>query len=106
MDPRNNSAMDALHTPRTAESRRSASVHPRRLLNLKQLCEKFGVSERTGHKLIAEAWFPAPYQFGLRLFRWDEDEINAALTSAPRRVGLNPEPEQLARGRAEKRSIR
>lgn len=84
-------------------TRGASTTAPRRLLNLKQLGEKLGVSERTVHKIIGEPWMPHRIELAPRVFRWDEAEVDEALAArAPRRSRPADEPTQLLRGKVEK----
>jgi predicted DNA-binding transcriptional regulator AlpA len=81
----------------------SAALASRRFIGLGQIAEKFGVSERTAHKIIAEPWFPAALDFAPRVRRWVEQEIDAAaIARAPRRLEREPEPVNLLRGKVDK----
>jgi predicted DNA-binding transcriptional regulator AlpA len=71
----------------------------RTLLTLHAVATKFGVSERTAHKLIASDWFPAPLELAPRVRRWVESEIDDAVAKrAPRRTA-QVEPRQLVQAR-------
>lgn len=73
-------------------------------LNFKQLCAVFGVSERKGHQLRAEPWFPKPFEFGPRCLKWAQDEaVEAAKRCAPRKAD-RAEPQQLAAARVERQA--
>lgn len=86
---------------RSADRSAGHSTGRRTYLSLKQIGEKFDISERTAHKLIAEAWFPAPVRLGPKVNRWIEDEVDTAVAArAPRRLEREPEPQRLALSRA------
>lgn len=79
----------------------STAAQRRKYLSLKEVGLKFGVGERTAHKIINEPWMPPPIELRPRVRRWIEEEIDAAVAaSAPRRSERKAEPEPLARGRA------
>lgn len=90
-------AADTCAVPSASQS---AAAQRRKYLSLKEVGQKFGVGERTAHKIINEPWMPPPIELRPRVRRWIEEEIDAAvLASAPRRSERKPEPEALARGR-------
>lgn len=85
---------------RGAQESGTATSSRRTYLSLRQVGEKFGVKERTAHKLISEPWMPPPVALGSRLYRWIEEEIDAAVAArAPRRLEREAEPARLARAR-------
>lgn len=81
----------------------SAAAQLLRYLGILGVAAKFGISERTAHKLVAEPWFPAPVQLvggsrGIR--RWVEQEIDEAVAARAPRPSRKAEPIQFAQARA------
>jgi predicted DNA-binding transcriptional regulator AlpA len=73
------------------------------LLNFKQVCEALGVSERKGHQLRNEPWFPLGIVLGPQSRRWHYDEISeAARRLAPREHVHRQEPANFAQARERK----
>lgn len=71
-------------------------------LNIGELAEHLGVSERTVHTIRQQAWFPKPIALAPRVIRWSVAEVDEAMRKgAPR--GAEAEPEALQASREARR---
>lgn len=86
--------------PPVSATRSAAEPVRRTFLSLRGVGQKFGVSDRTAHKIVAEGWFPAPLELAPRVRRWVEQEIEEALAARAPRRAPQAEPQQLAKSRA------
>ena len=81
----------------------SSSAHPRAYLNVREMCERLGVSERTFHRIRNEEWMPRPIALSAQVLRWSVAEVDQAMRQrAPRSESAAAAPPQLLRAKIER----
>lgn len=62
----------------------------KRMLRLRAVTDRTGLSKATLYRLIKKGRFPEPVRLTERAVRWPEEEIDEWLASRPRGVVENP----------------
>lgn len=62
-----------------------------RLLRLREVLARCGLSRSTLYRQMGEGAFPRPLRVGVRAVRWREAEIEDWLASRPRATGYAPD---------------
>ena len=66
-----------------------------RLINVKEVANKLGVSTRTVYRMVDTGYLPSPIKLGSRSQRWVEHEVDEHLMNLPRgkkcEVGFLPD---------------
>ena len=60
-----------------------------RLLRLREVLARCGLSRSTIYRKMREGSFPEPLKVGVRAVRWRESEIESWLASRPRAAGYH-----------------
>lgn len=77
-----------------------------RLLTIRQIEIKIGLSESTIYKYMGEGGFPRPLKLGNTAVRWRESEIDAWIANLPTAAYREPRPTDTPENRASGRRKR
>jgi prophage regulatory protein len=73
--------------PQTKNKKRRSIMHhaqsaaPRKILRIRQVCEKTGMSRAWIYGAIKSGSFPAPLRLGIRSIGWEEQGIDGWISS-------------------------
>lgn len=89
--------------PFQATAPSTSSYQPRAYLNVREMCDRLGVSERTFHRIRNEDWMPRPIALSPQVLRWSLAEVDQAMRQrAPRAETAAPAPAQLLRAKIDR----